>query len=84
MRLASRDVRGKIGATDGDCLISVPMALRRTVRSANYGVSSYTHEVVAEVFALLMERRQRGQGGKPAWLDPEIYDLICRVTGWME
>lgn len=61
-----------------------PDGIAEDVRSANYGVSSYTHEVVAEVFALLMERRQRGQGGKPGWLDPEIYDLICRVTGWTE
>lgn len=61
-----------------------PDGISEDIRSANYGVPSYTHEVVAEVFALLMERKQRGQGGKPGWLDPEIYDLICRVTGWME
>jgi hypothetical protein len=61
-----------------------PDGIAEDIRSANYGVPSYTHEVVAEVFALLMERRQRGQGGKPGWLDPEIYDLICRVTGWTE
>lgn len=61
-----------------------PDGIAEDIRSANYGVLSYTHEVVAEVFALLMERRQRGQGGKPGWLDPEIYDLICRVTGWTE
>jgi hypothetical protein len=61
-----------------------PDGIAEDVRSANYGVSSYTHEVVAEVFAFLMERRQRGQRGKPAWLDPEIYDLICRVTAWTE
>jgi hypothetical protein len=59
-----------------------PDGIAEDIRSANYGVPSYTHEVVAEVFALLMERRQRGQEGKPEWLDPEIYDLICRVTGW--
>jgi hypothetical protein len=59
-----------------------PDGIAEDIRSANYGVSSYTHEVVAEVFALLMERRQHGQEGKPKWLDSEIYDLICRVTGW--
>lgn len=59
-----------------------PDGIAEDIRSANYGVPSYTHEVVAEVFALLMERRQRGQEGKPEWLDPEIYDLICRVTEW--
>jgi hypothetical protein len=61
-----------------------PDGIANDIRSANYGVQSYTHEVVAEVFALLMERRQRGQGGKPGWLDPEIYDLIRTVTGWTE
>jgi hypothetical protein len=61
-----------------------PPGIAEDIRSANYGVLSYTHEVVAEIFALLMERRQRGQGGKPVWLDPEIYDLICRVTAWTE
>jgi len=61
-----------------------PDGIAEDVRSANYGVLSYTHELVAEIFALLMERRQRGQEGKPEWLDPEIYDLICRVTGWTE
>jgi hypothetical protein len=59
-----------------------PAGIADDIRSANYGVPSYTHEVVAEGFALLMERRQRGQGGRPEWLDPGIYDLICRVTGW--
>jgi hypothetical protein len=61
-----------------------PAGIAEDVRSANYGVLSYTHEVVAEVFALLMERKQHGQGGRPRWLDPEIYDLICRVTEWTE
>jgi hypothetical protein len=60
-----------------------PDGVAEDIRSANYAVSSYTHEVVAEVFAILMERRQYDRGGKPQWLDPEIYDLICRVTGWM-
>lgn len=59
-----------------------PKAIADDIRAANYGVPSYTHEVVAEVFALLMERRQRGQEGRPPWLDPEIYDLIRRLTGW--
>jgi hypothetical protein len=59
-----------------------PDGIAEDIRAAKYGVSSYTHEVVAEIFALLMERRQRGQEGRPPWLDREIYDLICRVTGW--
>jgi hypothetical protein len=59
-----------------------PDGIAEDIRSANYGVPSYTHEVVAEIFAILMERRQHGQEGRPAWLDREIYDLICRVTGW--
>jgi hypothetical protein len=68
---------------DGRRLLELcPPGIAEDIRSANYGVSSYTHEVVAEVFALLMGRRQRGQEGRPPWLDQEIYDLICRVTGW--
>jgi hypothetical protein len=38
----------------------------------------------AEAYALLMERRQRGVKGQPAWLNGEIYALVQRVTGWTE
>lgn len=59
-----------------------PHGVAQDIRAANYRASSYTHEIVAEVFALLMERRQRGDGGRPAWLNANIYDVACRVTGW--
>jgi len=45
---------------------------------------TFTHELVAEIYALLMSRRRRGQAGQPAWLDHEIYELVRRVSGWSE
>jgi hypothetical protein len=44
----------------------------------------YTHEVIAEIYAVVMARRRRGETGQPAWLDDELYDLLRRVCGWNE
>ncbi|MEA2234273.1 MAG: hypothetical protein QOD83_4089, partial [Solirubrobacteraceae bacterium] len=46
--------------------------------------SEYTHEIVAEVYALLMLRRRYGARGQPTWLRDEIYHLVRRVSGWNE
>jgi len=54
------------------------------VRRGGYLRGEYTHELVAETYALLMPRRRRGQTGQPAWLDDEIYELVRRVSGWTE
>lgn len=59
-----------------------PPGVREDIRAAGYGPTSYTHEIVAEIYALLMERRQRGETGQPPWLNGEIYALVQRVTGW--
>ena len=59
-----------------------PTGIRDGVRGAGYRSNDYTHELVAETYALLMARRQRKASGKPSWLDDEIYNLVKRVTGW--
>lgn len=61
-----------------------PAGIREGVRDAGYRTNDYTHELVAETYALLMARRQRKAFGKPPWLDDEIYNLTKRVTGWSD
>jgi hypothetical protein len=63
-------------------LARCPQGVREDIRSAGYGPQSYTHEVIAETYALLMERRVRGESGQPPWLDNEIYSVLKRVTVW--
>ncbi|MBK5219203.1 MAG: hypothetical protein JJE35_05385 [Thermoleophilia bacterium] len=60
----------------------LPKALARLVRQAGYRHREYTHEVVAEIYAMLMTRRRQGKTGRPPWLHPEVYELVRRVTGW--
>jgi len=70
---------------DGERLLQlVPADVRAFVRRGDYRRSEYTHELVAEIYALLMSRRRRGQTGQPPWLDDEIYELVRRVSGWSE
>jgi hypothetical protein len=59
-----------------------PQALQRLVRAAGYRRSEYTHEVVAEIYSMLILRRRLGQSGKPPWLHQEVYELVRRVAGW--
>ena len=60
----------------------LPEGFARLVREAGYRPREYTHEVVAEVYSMLMGRRRLGQTGRPPWLHPEIYELVRRVAGW--
>jgi hypothetical protein len=60
----------------------VPKPLAENVRSADYRQREYTHEIVAEVYALLMGRRRRRATGRPEWLSEKIYELVRRVVGW--
>ena len=60
----------------------LPQALVRLVRGAGYRRSEYTHEVVAEIYSMLMIRRRLGQTGQPPWLHQEVYELVRRVAGW--
>jgi hypothetical protein len=59
-----------------------PVGIREGIRDAGYRPNDYTHELVAETYALLMARRRRKASGRPQWLDDEIYNLVRRVTGW--
>ena len=61
-----------------------PEGVRDGIRRAGYRRREYAHELIAEVYALLMARRRRGQVGKPPWLDDEIYEFVRRVCGWSE
>lgn len=61
-----------------------PVGISEGIRSAGYRANSYTHEVIAETYALMMARRIRGHRDKPTWLDDKIYNLLKRVTGWVD
>ncbi len=60
----------------------LPKGLARLVRQAGYRRREYTHEVVAEIYAILMIWRRQGKTGRPPWLHPEVYELVRRVAGW--
>ena len=76
-RATSEDVsRGQ------ELLALAPPSMAENVRSADYRQREYTHEIVAEVYALLINRRRRGATGRPPWLSTEIYELVRRVVGW--
>jgi len=62
----------------------LPEALASFVRQAGYGRRDYTHEVVAEVYSMLMARRRLGQTGRPPWLHAEVYEFVRRVVGWTQ
>lgn len=53
-----------------------PEGVREGIRAPEYGPQSYTHEIVAEVYALLVERRIRGEVGRPEWLDGDVYNFV--------
>lgn len=78
------------GATDEDLaagqklLESLPGGLADTIRLAGYLRREYTHEVVAEVYALLMVRRRRGVVGRPQWVSDQVDELMRRVVGWIQ
>jgi len=59
----------------------LPEGLAKLVRQAGYRRREYTHEVVAEIYAILMIRRRQGKTERPPWLHPEVYELVRRVAG---
>jgi hypothetical protein len=59
-----------------------PEGIRNSIRNAGYGERQYTHEVIAETYALMMLRRLAGGSGQPSWLNDEIYELLTETTGW--
>lgn len=60
----------------------VPQSMAENVRSADYRQREYTHEIVAEAYALLMSRRRQGATERPPWLSKKVYELVRRVVGW--
>ncbi len=60
----------------------LPEGLAKLVRQAGYRRWEYTHEVAAEIYAILMIRRRQGKTGRPPWLHQEVYELVRRVAGW--
>ncbi len=79
---------GIVRATPDDVAVGqkllalLPPGIAETIRSAGYLRREYTHEIVAEIFAMLMIRRRQGVTGKPPWLSEEVYELVRRVVGW--
>jgi hypothetical protein len=61
-----------------------PTSVSKVIRAAGYRPHEYTHELVADVYAMLIERRRHEEPGRPPWLHREIYDLVKRVTAWTE
>jgi len=61
-----------------------PAGVRDVIRAAAYRPRHYTHELVAETYALLIARRRRQASGRPPWLHDEIYKLMRRATGWSD
>jgi hypothetical protein len=61
-----------------------PTSVSNLIRTAGYRPHEYAHELVADIYAMLIERRQHEESGRPSWLHKEIYDLVKRVTAWTE
>lgn len=59
----------------------LPEGLARHIRQVGYRRREYTHEIVAEIYAILMIWRRQGNAGQPPWLHPEVYELVRRVAG---
>lgn len=67
----------------GSTLLGIaPPGIAAHVRYGDYGRKEYTHEIVAEVYSMMMLRRRHGADGRPLWLDERIYEIVRRVTGW--
>lgn len=60
----------------------LPEGFAKLVREAGYRPREYTHEVVAEVYSMLMGRRRAGQTERPPWLHAEVYEVVRKVVGW--
>ncbi|HEX5368993.1 MAG TPA: hypothetical protein VFY10_06210 [Dehalococcoidia bacterium] len=78
----SLDRAGEEDIAAGELYVELlPEGLAKLVRQVGYRRREYTHEVVAEIYAILMIRRRQGKTGRPPWLHPEVYELVRRVAG---
>lgn len=59
-----------------------PSGIAEGVRAGNYRRAEVTHELIAEIYAVLMARRRRGFGGQPPWLENDLWEIVVRTTGW--
>ncbi len=78
-----RAEHGDIAAGKG-YLGMLPEGFAKLVREAGYRPNEYTHEIVAEVYSMLIGRRRVGQTERPPWLPEEVYELVRRVVGWTQ
>jgi len=62
-------------------LTIAPRGIAENIRSGGYRRREITHELVANLFALLMARRRAGGDGKPEWLEDELWNLMKKTTG---
>jgi hypothetical protein len=71
--------------SDGERLLDLaPTSVSDTIRGGNYFTREYTQELIADIYAILIERRRARTSGRPIWLHEEIYNLVKRTTGWAE
>lgn len=67
-----------------ELIVLAPPGVQEAIRDAGYRSREYTHEIVAETYALMMARRLQGHQDKPPWLHDKIYKLLKRATGWSD
>lgn len=56
-----------------------PETIGAGIRAGSYRPQQITHELMAEIYAMLLRRLQSGVGGQPEWLEDEIWEIVTRV-----
>ena len=65
----------------GEQLLALaPPGIAENIRSGSYRHREVTHELVANLFALLLARRKAGGEGKPDWLEEQLWNLVTKMT----
>lgn len=82
--LALNRASGEDVANGRRLLDGAPTGVSQFIRAARYRNREVTHELVAEMYALLMARRRRGATDKPKWLEEDLWELVTRTTDWTE
>ena len=59
-----------------------PTGVSNSIRASGYRRYEYTHELVAQIYSLLIARHKQEESERPPWLNHELYDLVKRVTAW--
>lgn len=69
--------------SDGPLLVATaPVGIAQVVRAGDYRDHDLVHELIAEIYSLLMARRRRGARGKPEWLNDRLWEVVTRTTDW--